>query len=152
MEHTKDVQYNAADGDYAYLLNGEIVGYAPTRLQAQQKLNDVVYDLLARPTCSAAALSPEDAADVLIALDPATTLLVEEAAGDVASEAGVEHAACPRRTTVRVLVTINSYDAVVLDAMLRHGADAFATPELHARAARLADYLTTRIASARQAA
>ncbi len=76
----KEIKYDRRTKDFAYLLNGEIVSWAPTHLQAEQALNEVVYTLLARDTVTAADLSPEDAADVLAGqqLAPGATLATME--------------------------------------------------------------------------
>lgn len=52
--YTKAIRYDRETGDFAYLLNGEIVGYAASHLCAEQKLNELVYDLLRRGNTGAA--------------------------------------------------------------------------------------------------
>lgn len=54
-----------AKDDFAYYLNGELVGYAPTYLQAQAALNDLVYNLLSRGNVTGADLAPDEAEAVL---------------------------------------------------------------------------------------
>lgn len=72
MQTVKAIRYDRETGDFAYLLNGEIVGYAATYLAAEQKLNELVYELLSRPNVDAADLTPEEAADVLaVVAEPA---------------------------------------------------------------------------------
>ena len=58
----KVVRYNRYDQDWAYLLNGEIVGFTPTRLQAEERLNECVYRLLSRDNVTADDLTPVEAA------------------------------------------------------------------------------------------
>jgi hypothetical protein len=80
----KEIRFNRADKDFAYLLNGEIVGYAPTYLQAEQQLNELVYALLSRPNVDAADLTPDEAADVLGAF---TQVAAEEQAAAAEADA-----------------------------------------------------------------
>lgn len=46
---TKEVRYDRETEDYAYLLNGEVVGWAATHRKAEQALDELVYMLLSRP-------------------------------------------------------------------------------------------------------
>lgn len=47
--YQKQIVYDRKTGDFAYYLNGELVGYAPTYLEAETRLNRLVYDLLSKP-------------------------------------------------------------------------------------------------------
>lgn len=67
----KQVKFNRKDRDYAYYLNGQLVGFAPTYIQAEQRLNELVYTALLRDNTSACDLAPADAADVYSALQAA---------------------------------------------------------------------------------
>lgn len=44
----KMIQYDRETGDFAMHLNGELVGYAATYLQAETTLNKLVYELLTK--------------------------------------------------------------------------------------------------------
>jgi hypothetical protein len=58
--YRKLITYDRKTGDFAMYLNGELVGYAATYLQAESNLNKLVYELLSRPTVPApAALTAE---------------------------------------------------------------------------------------------
>ena len=48
--YRKMVIYDRKTKDFAAYLNGELVGYAATYLQAVSILNDLVYKLLSTPT------------------------------------------------------------------------------------------------------
>lgn len=61
----KSIQYDRVTGDFACYYNAALIGYAPTFLQAEVKLNEFVYESLRRETVTAADLTPEQAADVL---------------------------------------------------------------------------------------
>jgi hypothetical protein len=47
--YRKLITYDRRSGDFAMYLNGELVGYAATYLQAESNLNTLVYELLSRP-------------------------------------------------------------------------------------------------------
>ena len=47
--YRKQIVYDRKTKDFAYYLNGELVGYAATYLLAEQTLNKLVYDLLSKP-------------------------------------------------------------------------------------------------------
>jgi hypothetical protein len=60
--YRKLISYDRKTGDFAMYLNGELVGYAATYLQAESNLNKLVYELLSRPSAPApAALTAEQA-------------------------------------------------------------------------------------------
>lgn len=48
--YRKMIVYDRKTGDFAMYLNGELVGYAATYLQAESNLNKLVYDLLSKPS------------------------------------------------------------------------------------------------------
>lgn len=48
--YRKRIAYDRTTGDFAMYLNGELVGYAATYLQAESALNTLVYELLSRPS------------------------------------------------------------------------------------------------------
>ena len=48
--YRKLITYDRKTGDFAMYLNGELVGYAATYLQAESNLNTLVYELLSRPS------------------------------------------------------------------------------------------------------
>lgn len=47
--YRKMVLYSRTNKDFAMYLNGELVGYAATYLQAESTLNQLVYELLKTP-------------------------------------------------------------------------------------------------------
>jgi hypothetical protein len=47
--YRKVITYDRKTGDFALYLNGDLVGYAATYLQAESTLNRLVYELLSRP-------------------------------------------------------------------------------------------------------
>ena len=53
--YRKMIVYDRKTKDFALYLNGELVGYAPTYLEAESILNKLVYELLARPSFQEAA-------------------------------------------------------------------------------------------------
>ncbi|HYF61828.1 MAG TPA: hypothetical protein VD886_03385 [Herpetosiphonaceae bacterium] len=53
--YRKMIVYDRKTGDFAMYLNGELVGYAATYLQAESNLNKLVYELLAKPSFQQAA-------------------------------------------------------------------------------------------------
>lgn len=53
--YRKMIVYDRKTRDFAMYLDGELVGYAPTYLQAESTLNQLVYELLARPSFQKAA-------------------------------------------------------------------------------------------------
>lgn len=53
--YRKMIVYDRETRDFAMYLNGELVGYAPTYLEAEIQLNKLVYELLARPGFQKAA-------------------------------------------------------------------------------------------------
>lgn len=60
--YRKTIVYDRKSKDFAMYLNGELVGYQPTYLQAEATLNQLVYELLASkvvPSCIEAA-TPSD--------------------------------------------------------------------------------------------
>lgn len=61
--YSKLIAYDRTTGDFAMYLNGELVGYAATYLQAESTLNKLVYALLSRPsvpTLGAPTAEPAD--------------------------------------------------------------------------------------------
>lgn len=50
--YRKTIVYDRKSRDFAMYLNGELVGYAPTYLQAEATLNQLVYELLSSTTKS----------------------------------------------------------------------------------------------------
>ncbi len=68
----KQVKFNRTDRDYAWYIDGELMGFAPSYQLAQQAADDYVYAALTRST-SAAALAPEAPAAV-VAQAPAPSL------------------------------------------------------------------------------
>ena len=92
----KEVRYNAEDRDFVYYLNGELVGYAPTRLQAESKLNELVYNLQARHNTTACDVP----AEVLLTMQQeAETDEVTAALIQLERLAGVLETRAPRRRT-----------------------------------------------------
>lgn len=61
----KQITYNAADRDFSYSYAGELIGFAPTRLQAEAALNEFVYGQLVHGNVDAADLAPDEAEAVL---------------------------------------------------------------------------------------
>jgi hypothetical protein len=53
--YRKMIVYDRKSRDFAMYLNGELVGYAATYLQAESTLNKLVYELLAKPSFQKAA-------------------------------------------------------------------------------------------------
>jgi len=51
--YSKLIAYDRKTGDFGMYLNGELVGYAATYLQAESTLNTLVYELLSRPSVPA---------------------------------------------------------------------------------------------------
>ncbi len=50
--YRKMIMYDRKTGDFAMYLNGELVGYAATYLQAETTLNKLVYELLTKAPVS----------------------------------------------------------------------------------------------------
>ncbi len=46
--YRKMIVYDRKTGDFAMYLDGELVGYAPTYLDAETRLNQLVYQLLTK--------------------------------------------------------------------------------------------------------
>jgi hypothetical protein len=53
--YRKMIVYDRKSRDFAMYLNGELVGYAPTYLQAEASLNQLVYELLSNKSFPQAA-------------------------------------------------------------------------------------------------
>lgn len=53
--YRKMIVYDRKTRDFALYLNGELVGYAATYLEAESKLNRLVYELLSRQPFQEAA-------------------------------------------------------------------------------------------------
>jgi hypothetical protein len=99
----KDVRYDAETRDFCATVNGEIVGWAPTKIQAQVIANEYVFNLLSRDNVTAGELdiTPEEAED-LLAAQQAVAADVAKAAEQTALEelermAGVEETRRPAR-------------------------------------------------------
>lgn len=75
--YTKSIAYDRHTRDFAAYLNGELIGYFPNHLQAENELNRLVYETLSRQ--STASISDLDADDALIMLE----LKAEEARAGV---------------------------------------------------------------------
>lgn len=106
---TKDVQYDAITRDFCALVNGQILGWAKTLLQAEAICNEYVYEALKRGNVDAADLTPEDAADVLTALtsveneaEQASYAAALEAEAQAAFEAEESRAGVPEARRVFV--------------------------------------------------
>lgn len=95
----KQVKFNRADRDYAWYIDGELMGFAPSYQLAQQAADDYVYATLTRSNTSAADLTPEDAAAVAAVVNTAapapslTNITRENVAAVVAraKQAAAEH-------------------------------------------------------------
>ena len=61
--YRKLITYDRTTGDFAMHLNGELVGYAATYLQAESTLNKLVYELLSRPHVPAPAAPTAEQTD-----------------------------------------------------------------------------------------
>jgi hypothetical protein len=61
--YRKLITYDRKTGDFAMYLNGELVGYAATYLQAESALNNLVYELLSRPSVPAPAAPTAEQTD-----------------------------------------------------------------------------------------
>ena len=61
--YRKSIVYDRKTGDFAMHLNGELVGYAATYLQAESALNKLVYELLSRPSVPTPAAPTAEPAD-----------------------------------------------------------------------------------------
>jgi hypothetical protein len=46
VQYRKMIVYDRKSRDFAMYLNGELVGYSPTYLQAEAALNQLIYELL----------------------------------------------------------------------------------------------------------
>ena len=53
-EIPRSINYDAASGDFAMYLDGELVGYARTYHEAEVTLDQLVYDLLSEGQCATA--------------------------------------------------------------------------------------------------
>lgn len=85
---TKEIKFDRETKDYAYLLNGEVVGFAKTRFQAEQQIDALVYELLTRDNVDAAELTPVEAEEVYASL-----VELERQAGVVEAQPDVAPAA-----------------------------------------------------------
>ena len=54
----KTINYDRGTGDFALYLDGELVGYAPTYIDGETRLNQLVYDRLTKGVVPAAADEP----------------------------------------------------------------------------------------------
>lgn len=59
--YTKTFHYDPETRDFAMYLDGELVGFADTAREAEDTLNDLVYDLLNRAAADAQATEPQPA-------------------------------------------------------------------------------------------
>ena len=50
--YRKMIQYDRKTGDFAMYINGDLIGYAATYLQAETTLNKLVYELLTKSPVS----------------------------------------------------------------------------------------------------
>lgn len=75
--YAKTITYDRQTKDFAAYLNGELIGYFPNHLQAENELNRIVYETLSRQ--STASISDLDADDAAIMLE----LKAEEARAGV---------------------------------------------------------------------
>lgn len=68
---TKEVRYDAVTRDFAAYVNGQILGWTATYMQAQTLCDDFVYESLRRTShADISDLTPEDAADILALQTP----------------------------------------------------------------------------------
>jgi hypothetical protein len=67
----KQVKFNREDRDYAWYIDGELMGFCSTYQLAQQAADDYVYASLTRSNTSAADLTTEEAAAVAAVVEPA---------------------------------------------------------------------------------
>ncbi len=61
--YRKMIVYDRKSKDFAMYLDGELVGYAATYLQAEATLNTLVYELLSKPGTVAPRAEPSAPAD-----------------------------------------------------------------------------------------
>lgn len=62
--YTKSIQYIPETRDFAMQLDGQIVGYAPSWVAAEEQLDGLVYNLLERDAATVAAYEAEAAAPI----------------------------------------------------------------------------------------
>ena len=61
--YRKIIVYDRKTGDFAMYINGELIGFAPTYLQGEARLNKLVYDLLTKPGTVLPSIEPSAPSD-----------------------------------------------------------------------------------------